>query len=68
MGENESYRKIKEFIEARGYSYSVNDVLRGYQQRKEGWYNSFTMNDCLNNLEKEIEEVIQGVEMILQNQ
>lgn len=68
MSENESHQKIREFIEKRGYSYNVNDVLKGYQKRKEGWYNSFTMNDCLDNLEREIEEVIQGVEILIKSQ
>ncbi|WP_017797588.1 hypothetical protein [Oceanobacillus kimchii] len=58
MGEHESHRKIREFINKRGYSYNVMDVLRGYQKRLDGYYNSYTMNDCLDHLERECEEVI----------
>ncbi|WP_342512813.1 hypothetical protein MKY34_19735 [Sporosarcina sp. FSL K6-1522] len=65
MSENESHYKIRKFIERRGYSYSVTDVLSGYQKRKDGYYNSFTMNDCIDNLEREIESVINSVESLL---
>lgn len=65
MRENESHRKIREFIEQRGYSYNVNDILKGYQKRKDGYYNSYTMNDCLENLETEIEDVIKSVNELL---
>lgn len=65
MKENESHRKIREFIEQRGYTYNVNDILKGYQERKNGYYNSFTMNDCIDNLETEIEDVIKSVNELL---
>lgn len=65
MSENKSHCKIRKFIERRGYSYSVTDVLNGYQKRKDGYYNSFTMNDCIDKLEREIESVISSVESLL---
>ena len=65
MSENKSHYKIKKFIESRGYSYTVTDVLSGYQKRKNGYYNSFTMNDCIDNLEREIEIVIKSAEWLL---
>ena len=65
MSEHKSHRKIREFIKNRGYSYSVSDVLKGYQKRLDGYYNSYTMNDCLDNLEKEIAESIQEINRLI---
>lgn len=67
MGENKSHRKIREFIKERGYTYSVTDILQGFQKRKDGYYNSFTMNDCIDNLEREIEDVIKSMESLILN-
>ncbi|WP_339233860.1 hypothetical protein [Oceanobacillus sp. FSL W7-1281] len=65
--ESQSHRKIREFIKKRGYSYSVTDVLNGYIKRLDGFYNSYTMNDCLDNLEQECEEVTQEINNIIRN-
>lgn len=67
MSEHESHRKIKEFIKNRGYSYSVSDVLKGYRKRLDGYYNSYTMNDCLDNLERECQESIQEINRLITN-
>lgn len=48
------HTKILLFLEQRDYSYSVQDVIKGYLQKNEGNYVSHTMNDCINNLETEI--------------
>lgn len=54
MLEANPYTKIVMFLNQRKYSYTVTDVIRGYQQKDAGYYVSHTMNDCIKNLESEI--------------
>lgn len=51
------YNKIEKFIRLRGYSYSVENVKEGYLQKKNNYYISFTMKDCVTHLEKELDEL-----------
>jgi len=46
------YEAIKHFIKERGYTYSVEDVIDGYDQYKRKSYISHTMLDCIKNLKK----------------
>lgn len=46
---------IKKYIEQSKYTYDIGDIFEGAIKRKRGYYNSFTMNNCLDNLEKELE-------------
>lgn len=52
------YARIIMYLEKRGYSWTVTDVLNGYQQKQSGCYVSHTMNDCIKNLESEIKELL----------
>lgn len=54
----ENYMKIIKFLDKRGYSWTVTDVLTGYQQKQSGQYVSYTMKDCIENLESEIKELL----------
>ena len=56
--ETDPYEKVKKFINMRGYTYSVKDVIEGYMNKKQGFYISYTMNDCVNNLEKELMSLV----------
>lgn len=58
--ENETvpYYKVQRFINMRGYSYSVDSVMNGYRAKQRGEYISYTMKDCVNNLEKELQELV----------
>ena len=58
--ENETnpYNKIKMFINMRNYSYSVKDVIDGYLSKQRSEYISYTMTDCVNHLEKELESLV----------
>lgn len=57
--EVDPHRKIQLFINQRGYTYSVLDVLDGYTRQKFGkCYVSHTMKDCISHLENELEELI----------
>lgn len=52
------YVRIVNFLDKRGYSYTVTDVLNGYQKKEHGCYVSHTMNDCLISLKAEIVELL----------
>lgn len=52
------YARIIIFLEKRRYSYTVTDVLNGYQEQQSGCYVSHTMKDCIKNLEGEIKELL----------
>lgn len=58
--ENETvpYFKVEKFIQLRGYSYSVDSVMNGYRAKQRGEYISYTMKDCVENLEKELQELV----------
>lgn len=56
--DSNAYKRVKAFIKMRGYSYHVGDVVVGYYKRLEGYYNSYTMNDCLDNLEDDLKELM----------
>jgi FMN phosphatase YigB (HAD superfamily) len=49
------YEAIEQFIKERGYTYSVEDVIDGYEQHKRKCYTSYTMSDCIKNLKKPLE-------------
>ncbi len=57
--EKHPYVRIISFLEQRNYSYSVTDVLNGYQLKESGCYISHTMKDCVKNLESEIKELLE---------
>jgi hypothetical protein len=46
------YEAIEHFIKEYGYTYTVNDVIEGYKKHKQGLYNSYTMNICIQKLQK----------------
>jgi len=48
------YEAIEYFIKERGYTYSVEDVLEGYEEYKNRKYISYTMSDCIKNLKKSL--------------
>lgn len=56
--ETNPYKTVKKFIKERGYSYHVGDVVEGYYKRLEGYYNSYTMNDCIDHLEDELKQLM----------
>jgi predicted RNase H-like nuclease (RuvC/YqgF family) len=49
------YEEITYFIKERGYTYSVEDVLEGYKKHANGYYNGYTMDDCIKNLKRTLE-------------
>jgi hypothetical protein len=51
--------KVMLFIEERGYTYSVEDVVNGYLNSKDGYYVSYTMKDCITNLEEQIKLIME---------
>lgn len=55
--DRESARKtIETFVEQRGYTYSVDQLLDTYLENyKKGFYVSYTAKDCIKYLEKELE-------------
>lgn len=53
------YVRIINFLEKRKYSYTVTDVVNGFQQKESGCYISHTMKDCVKNLESEIKELLE---------
>ena len=57
----QSMQAIERHIIKREYTYSVQDVIDGYKKKKEGWYVSFTMNECIANLNNDLEYLV-GVE------
>lgn len=47
--------KIEKFIQKRGYTYNVSNILETYvDYYAKGYYISHTMEDCIGNLETEI--------------
>jgi len=58
---NEPYFKIDKFIKDSGYTYTVKAVLDGYEDRKNGYYLSYTMDICVRHLENEIRELIKEI-------
>lgn len=57
--QEEPYVRVIRFLQQRKYSYTVTDVLNGYQQKENGYYISHTMKDCVTNLETEIKELLE---------
>lgn len=55
--ETDPYEKIEKFLRLRGYSYAVQDVIEGFSQKMNGCYVSYTMNDCIKNLETELKSL-----------
>lgn len=51
-------KRIEMYIERCGYSYKVDDILRGYREYKTHSYVSYTMKDCISNLESEIKALL----------
>jgi len=49
------YEAIEHFIKERRYTYSVEDILEGYRKHLDGCYNSYTMTDCIQNLQRYLE-------------
>lgn len=49
------YEAIEHFIKECGYTYSVEDVIEGYDQYKRKRYISYTMSECIKNLKKPLE-------------
>lgn len=47
--------EVHNFIKENNYTYEVKDLVDGLKKRKEGYYNSYTMNHCLDNLTSHIE-------------
>lgn len=56
--ETNAYTKVKMFIDMRNYSYSVENVIEGYISSKRNEYISYSMNDCVTNLENELESLV----------
>jgi hypothetical protein len=51
--------RIMNFIEQRGYTYAVHDVLAEYSKYQElNCYLSHSMKDCISNLENEIKQIL----------
>ena len=47
--------EISSFLKENGYTYKIPDLKEGLRKRKEGYYNSYTMDHCLDNLTESIE-------------
>lgn len=58
------YEAIEHFIKERGYTYSVESVIDGYDQYKRKRYISYTMEDCVKNLKKPLELIYQNPELL----
>lgn len=56
--EENAYKRVRAFIKQRGYSYLVGDVVIAYYRKLEGLHNSYTMNDCIDNLEEDLKELM----------
>ena len=46
---------VSNFLKENDYTYEITDLIEGLKKRKEGYYNSHTMNHCLDSLTKNIE-------------
>lgn len=56
---NEYYRNIKNFIENNHYTYKVDKIIEEYQNKYlKGYYVSYTMKHCIENLENDIKKLI----------
>lgn len=55
---DKNHNLIQNFIKRSGYSYEVKDIINGYKNRLNGYYNSFSMNICIDYLEKEIKALL----------
>lgn len=50
---------IERFINKNGYTYKVQDILESYQDKfLKGYYVSYTMGICIENLENEIRHLL----------
>ena len=47
--------EVSNFLKENDYTYEITDLIEGLKKRKEGYYNSHTMNHCLDSLTKNIE-------------
>lgn len=56
--ETDPKKRIEMYIHKCGYSYNVSDILRGYKEHKDHGYVSYTMKDCITNLETDIRELL----------
>ena len=56
--EKSPYEKVKKFIELRGYTYSVEDVIQGFQDSSNS-YVSHTMKDCILHLNQELKSLVE---------
>ncbi|WP_081047539.1 hypothetical protein [Paenibacillus peoriae] len=55
--------RIMNFLVERGYTYTVSDVIANYSRHQEiGCYLSYTMKDCIDNLESEIKSLLREIE------
>ena len=55
--ETDPYLKVKKFIQLRRYTYSPEDIIEGYMKHKSGYYVSYTMKDCIQNLRPELKRL-----------
>lgn len=54
MSKEEARKKVKDFIDKKGYTYSVEDLIHSYlDYYQKGYYVSDTTKDCLLHLEDE---------------
>jgi len=56
---NELYLKIEKFIKSRDYTWTVEDVLDGYEKNKSCYRISYSMGQCIINLEDEIKKLLE---------
>lgn len=56
--ETDPYEKIRKFINLRGYSYGVEDIINSYRESLNGYYVSYTAGDCIKNLGDELKEIL----------
>lgn len=50
--------KIEYFIKEYGYMYSIEDVIKGYNDKKNENHISNSMRECINYMESDIKEII----------
>lgn len=56
MDKEQAEKKIIDFIESRGYTYTVDSLIEIYlDYYKKGCYISYTSKDCVKHLENELE-------------
>jgi|GEM_PF-1540686 len=57
--EADPYERVRMFIELRGYTYSVHNVIYAYADyRQEPCYLSHSMKDCIDNLKESLNDLV----------